>query len=204
MTVTSNKRSTGAKMKIVAVLATVILIAVLSPSLSAQNIELAGGWAHLTGDNGVDGFGVGIAAMFTSRVGIALNYDDTWDTTTLGAFELTHVGLLATKSHLQNYLVGPRIFFAQKKIKKRVLTPFGEAEFGGSHLSNQLQQPATGLQQSASDSSFTWMLGGGVDYIVAPHWALRGNVDFVRTHFVDSGQSRLRWLLGVAYTIRRR
>ena len=204
MAVTSDKRSMGAKMKIVAVLATVILIAVLSPTLSAQNIELAGGWAHLTGDNGVDGFGVGIAAMFTSRVGIALNYDDTWDTTTLGAFELTHVGLLATKSHLQNYLVGPRIFFAQKKIKKRVLTPFGEAEFGGSHLSNKLQQVGTGLQQSASASGFTWMLGGGVDYGLAPHWALRGNLDFVRTHFVDSGQSRLRWLLGVAYTIRRR
>jgi len=192
-------------MKIVPVLATLILITLLSPRLSAQNLELSGGWAHLTGDNGVDGFGVGIAAMFTSRVGVALNYDDTWDSTTLGAFELTSVGLTSTHSHLQNFLVGPRIFFAQKQIKnKYVLSPFGEAQFGGSHLSNKLQQVATGLQESASDSGFTWMLGGGVDYGLAPHWALRGNLDFVRTHFVDSGQSRLRWLLGVAYTIRRR
>jgi hypothetical protein len=93
MEVASTDGQPGAKMKIVLVLATVILITVLSPSLSAQNLELSGGWAHLTGDNGVDGFDVGIAAMFTSRVGIALNYDDTWDTSTIGAFELTSIAI---------------------------------------------------------------------------------------------------------------
>lgn len=191
-------------MKLVPVLAAVILITMLSSRLSAQNLELSGGWAHLTGNNGVDGFDVGIAAMFTSRVGLALNYDDTWDSSTIGSFELTSVGLTSTKSHLQNFLVGPRVFFAEKKIKKRYITPFGEAQFGRSHLSNKLTEQATGVQQSAADSAFTWMLGGGADYVVAPRWALRGNLDFVRTHFVNSGQSHLRFVLGVAYTIRRR
>lgn len=88
-------------MKLVPVLAAVILITMLSSRLSAQNLELSGGWAHLTGNNGVDGFDVGIAAMFTSRVGLALNYDDTWDSSTIGSFELTSVGLTSTKSHLQ-------------------------------------------------------------------------------------------------------
>lgn len=193
-------------MKIVPVLATVILlITILSPRLSAQNVELSGGWAHLTGNNGVDGFDLGVAAMFTSRVGIALNYDDTWDTSTIGAFELSSIGLTSASSHLQNYLVGPRVFFVQRKIKnKYVLSPFGEAQFGGSHLSQKLQQQGTGVQQSAADSGFTWMLGAGADYVVASHWALRGNLDFVRTHFINSGQSHLRFVLGVAYTIRRR
>lgn len=205
MTSIDGKPLGAKKMKVVPILATVIVIAVLSPTLSAQNIELSGGWAHLTGNNGVDGFDVGAAAMFTSRIGIALNYDDTWDTSTIGAFELSSLGLTTASSHLQNFLVGPRVFFAQKKIKKKyVLSPFGEAQFGGSHLNQKLQQQGTGLQQSASDSGFTWMLGGGADYVVAPHWALRGNLDFVRTHFVNSGQSHLRFVLGVAYTIRRR
>lgn len=106
---------------------------------------------------------------------------------------------------MQNGLIGPRIFFAQKKIKQKyVLSPFGEAQFGESYLSTTIQQQQTGLNQTASDTAFTWMLGGGVDYVVAGHWAVRGNLDFLRTHFSDSGQSRLRFVMGVAYTLRRR
>jgi opacity protein-like surface antigen len=142
--------------------------------------------------------------MFTSRVGLALNWDDTWDTSTVGSFELTSIGHTSVKNHLQNFIVGPRVYFTQKKIKdKYVLTPFGEAQFGLSHLSTRIQQQATG-EQSASDTAFTWMVGAGADYVIAGHWAARANLDLLRTHFVDAGQSRLRFVLGIAYTIRRR
>lgn len=191
-------------MKTATMMITLLITMVLLPHTFAQNVEVSGGWAHATGDSGVDGFDAGIAAMFTSRVGIGLNFDEMWDTSNLGVFELTSIGQTSVKSHLQNFLVGPRVFIAQKKIKKYILSPFVEAQFGGSHLSTKIRQQQTGLNQSAADSGFTWMLGGGADYVIAGHWAARANLDLLRTHFVDSGQTRLRFVLGIAYTLRRR
>jgi opacity protein-like surface antigen len=176
----------------------------LVPHSLAQNLEFSGGWAHSTGDGGVDGFDAGIAAMFTSRVGIGLNFDEMWDTSKIGSFELTSIGQTTAKNHLQNFLVGPRAFFAQRKIKKYMLSPFGEAQFGLSHLHTSIQQQQTGLNESSSDTAFTWMIGAGADYVIAGHWAARANLDLLRTHFVDVGQSRLRFVLGIAYTFRRR
>lgn len=53
---------------------------------------------------------------------------------------------------------------------------------------------------SASDSAFSWMLGGGLEYLLNPHWSGRANLEFLRTHLANEGQSRLRLVLGVTYT----
>jgi hypothetical protein len=42
-----------------------------------QGLELGGGWAHVTGDFGTDGFNVGAARWFRRRVFIATDYDST-------------------------------------------------------------------------------------------------------------------------------
>jgi Outer membrane protein beta-barrel domain len=181
----------------------VVLYLVVALGSFAQNAELSLGWAHATGDFGVDGVGLGGAIWFTNRVSIGANYDTMWDTSRIGSFELTSIGETSVKSHLQNFMVGPRVFFANKKIHKRSLQPFGEVQFGGSHLNTKIQQVNTG-EISASDNAFTWLLGGGADVVLNPHWAARGNLDLERTHFSDSGQTRLRFLLGVAYTFARR
>jgi opacity protein-like surface antigen len=191
-------------MKILIPMVISAIILILVPHAAAQNLEVSGGWAHSTGDGGLDGFDVGAAAMFTSRVGIGFNFDSIWDTSKIGSFELSSIGQTSVKNHMENALVGPRIFFAQKKIKKYILSPFGEAQFGLSHLRTRIQQQQTGLNQSSSDTAFTWMLGAGADYVIAGHWAARANIDLLRTHFVDVGQSRLRFVLGIAYTFRRR
>jgi len=78
--------------------------------------------------------------------------------------------------------------------------PFGEAQFGVSHLSSRLEDPSRKLSESASDNAFTWMLGGGAEYRFDPHWAGRLKVDFLRTHFADTGQSRVRFVMGVMYS----
>jgi opacity protein-like surface antigen len=192
-------------MKVASLVVVSAIMLVLLPHASAQNLEFMGGWAHSTGDFGLDGLDAGVAAMFTSRVGLAFNFDSMWDTSKIGTFELTSVGQTVVKNFMEDGLIGPRVFFAQKKIKKKyVLSPFGEAQFGESYLSTTIQQQQTGLNQTASDTAFSWMLGGGVDYVVAGHWSVRGNLDFLRTHFSDTGQSRLRFVLGVAYTLRHR
>lgn len=184
-----------------------LMLSLLGFSLgsSAQEVEVSGGYAHVSGDQGLDGFNVGAAAWFTPRVSVAADYDRVVDTSRIGIFELTQTGLVVAKSRLQNFLFGPRIFFpnAIKSDNKHLanLRPFGEVEFGISHLSASLEDQTTNVNQSASDNAFSWMLGAGADYKVSPHWVGRFKLDLLRTHLAESGQSRLRIGLGVAYSL---
>ena len=166
---------------------------------AAQGLELSGGWAHATGDFGLDGFGLGAAWWLSPRVSIAANYDNTYDTSRIGIFEFTTVGTIVSKSHLQNFLVGPRIYFAEQKIKKYKITPFGEAQFGVTRLNSKIKE---GLAPtiSNSDNAFSWMLGAGADYALTSHFSARGNLDLLRTHLNSAGQSRLRFVFGIAYS----
>jgi outer membrane protein OmpA-like peptidoglycan-associated protein len=182
-----------------------LLLLFASPLLaSAQSVELSGGYAHISGDGGVDGFNIGAAAWVTHRVAMAFDYDSGWDNSHIGAFELTQTGLIVTKSHLQDFLVGPRISFpgALKSTETHLprLWPFAEVQVGMSHLNSSLEDPSTSTSQSASDNAFSWMVGGGADYRMSPHWVGRVKVDFLRTHFADTGQGRIRLAVGVAYT----
>jgi hypothetical protein len=147
----------------------------LSVKAFAQKIDFNGGYTHISGDGGLDGFNVGAAAWFTHRLAIAFDYDSGWDTSHLGVFELTQTGVVITKSHLQDFLIGPRVYFPdafrrQKQKYVARLLPFGEAQFGSSHLSSRLEDPSKNTSQSATDNAFTWMLGGGAEYRFHPHW----------------------------------
>src|SRR5215813_10763283 len=133
-----------------------LLIAVaISAPLNDQifhNLELSGGWTHSTGNNGLDGFNVGAGVWFTRRVSVAFDFDHIHDTTSLTVFSLTS-GLVTTKSSVQNYLIGPRVFFGSKSIKiLHTLQPFGEFQVGGSHLHSELAQVGAPTQ-TASDNS---------------------------------------------------
>jgi opacity protein-like surface antigen len=172
---------------------------VLSPTARGQGLEVHGGWAHVTGDFGTDGFNVGAAWWFTKQVTVAADYDSAWDTSTLSTFAFTSVGAIAVKSHLQNAFFGPRIFFSTDWTTKHKLNPFGEAEFGFSHLYQKVTQVNV-PSFSASDTGFSWLLGGGAEYLLNPHWSARANLDLERTHLANEGQSRLRLIVGITYT----
>lgn len=178
-----------------------LLMFALSPNARGQGLQVGGGYTHISGNDGTDGFDVRGAWFFTKRVSIAADYDSSWDSSTLGNFAFTDVGAIAVHSHLQDVLFGPRIFFSTKWTDKYRLTPFGEAEFGVSHLNQDLtqqNQPSV----SASDTAFSWMLGGGVDYKLFSHLSARANLDLLRTHFTNQGQSHLRLVLGIDYSFR--
>jgi opacity protein-like surface antigen len=179
------------------VLFTVLLA--LSNTVHAQGLELSGGWTHITGDFGTNGFDVGAAWWFTHRVTLAANYESSWNSSNLGVFAFTSIGAIAVKSHLQSFVVGPRIFFSTDWTTKHKLDPFGEAQFGVSHLNQKVAQ-ANAPSVSASDTAFAWLLGGGVEYLLTPNWSGRANLDLLRTHFANEGQSHLRLVLGITYT----
>jgi hypothetical protein len=181
------------------VLSTPVICQSKQSAFSTSNLELSGGWVHSTGNSGLDGFNLGASLWFNKRVSIAFDYDHAGDTSTLGNFGLTSAGLISVKSHMQNWLIGPRVFFPTKRVKRFDLDPFGEFQFGGTYLNQKISQ-AGAASMSASDSAYSWMLGGGADYVLSPHWAARGNLDLLRTHLSDMGQTRLRFVLGVAYT----
>jgi opacity protein-like surface antigen len=160
---------------------------------------LNGGYAYNSGNFGTNGFNVGAAWWFTNRVTMAANYDATWNSTSLTTFQFTQIGAISLKSHPQNFLVGPRIFFSTKWTDKIKLNPFGEVQFGVSHLSQKLIQ-VNKPTVSASDTEFSWLLGAGVDYLLTSHWSARANLDLLRTHFANAGQSHFRLVLGITYT----
>lgn len=179
--------------------ALLMVFSACSNAARAQGLEVGGGYSHVTGDFGTNGFNVGAAWWATNRVTLGADYDSTWNSSTLGVFAFTQTGSIAVKSHLQTIVAGPRIFFSTKWTTKHKLNPFGEAQFGASHL----QQKVTQVNMptvSASDTAFTWMLGGGAEYLIASHWSARANMDFLRTHFSNSGQSHFRLVLGIRYT----
>ncbi|HEY1261957.1 MAG TPA: outer membrane beta-barrel protein [Terriglobales bacterium] len=174
-------------------------VSCLTPLGHAQRLEVNGGYSHTSGDLGLDGFNAGASWWFTRRVSMAADFDSLWDASKVGVFELTQTGQVSVKSNMQNYLIGPRVFFPRAWKRYPNFSPFGELQFGWSHLHTTLHEVNL-PDQGAGDTAFSWMLGGGADYLFHPHWAGRIKVDMLRTHFVDTGQSRLRVTLGLVYT----
>ena len=130
-------RTEGFKMRRATLLLPMLLL--LFPAASqAQNVDVGGGWAHVSGDNGVDGFNVAAYVWVSQRISLGGFFDDAWDNSTLGNFSLTPIGQIATKAHMENYMFGPRFFFSKKKLHHMEWVPFAEADFGGTHLHQQL------------------------------------------------------------------
>jgi Outer membrane protein beta-barrel domain len=181
----------------------IIIFALCRPNYaSAQgivdNLELNAGYTHITGDLGLNGFTFGGGLWLNRRVSLNLDYDTAYKTSSLDVLSLTSVGSTSIANHLQDWLIGPRIYFPPKSIKKYKFDPYASVKFGGSHLREEVKQ--NGGSISASDNSFAWALGGGGDYQFNSQWFGRVGLDFLRTHFVQSGQSRLRLVIGVGYT----
>lgn len=181
----------------------------LSPGManaqfSPDNLEFGGGYVHVSGDFGLNGFNLNTALWMDRRVALAFDYDGGYNNSRIGVLDLTSFGSTAINSHIQNFLIGPRFFFPGRKIKKYHFEPFAEVQIGGTHLSQKVQQLSGPTTVSGSASSFAWLIGGGADYHFTSQWTGRLKLDFLRTHLVSEGQSRWRLALGVAYTIRPR
>lgn len=81
---------------------------------------------------------------------------------------------------LYNYLFGPRISHRTDKV-----TVFGEALFGGGHISG-----SNSFVGSASLNGFAMAFGGGVDVNVGKHVAVRPvKFDYLYNRFSESGVS---------------
>ena len=185
-----------------------VLFAFSLPLFAQHDIEFNGGYQHASGDEGLDGFTVGAAWNPLPRFQLYANYDGLFDHSTLGSFALTRTGLTVITSHMQGFLTGPRFFLpglikGKGRIKGHLIVPFIDAGFGEYELHSELTTAITGTT-TASDTAFAWKLGGGVDYRIYPHFTVRGDVGLLRTHFAESGQSRIRVGATLVWSLRSR
>jgi hypothetical protein len=179
-----------------ALYAFLVLFSFSLPALGQGDLEFVGGYRHASGDAGLDGFTVATGLNLIPEFQLFLDYDGVFDHSTLGTFSFSSTGTTVINSHLQEILTGPRYFLpgllkGHGRIKGHRLIPWVNAGFGEARLHTELRQANLGTVQAA-DTAFAWMLGGGVDYRLLPHWGVRGDLGLLRTHIAESGQSRLR------------
>jgi opacity protein-like surface antigen len=93
-----------------------------------------------------------------------------------------------TSAHALNYLFGPRVTYRASG----TLTPFAHVLFGGQHFG------VSGAGGTAN--SFAMALGGGADYKLTEHVALRLiQVEYLYTHFAGTRQNNARIESGIVY-----
>lgn len=103
-----------------------------------------------------------------------------------------------TTTTVFTYLVGPRFYpFGHHK-----LTLFGEVLFGGAYLRAGIPAVPPFPQMNLTDQAFAWAGGGGVDYSIGDHWAIRLQGDYLSTRFFSGtagAQGNERVIGGVVY-----
>lgn len=180
------------------------------PALAQKNIEFYGGYRHISGDQGLDGFNVGGGLYPIPPFELYLTYDDTYDNSTIGTFALTNLGSTLVNSHMQEILTGPRYFLpgllkshGHQHLEGHLLIPYIEAGFGEARLHTDVRAVNIAAAQAA-DTAFAWQMGGGIDFRMYRHFTVRGDLGFLRTHFANGGQGRVRLGLTVVWSARPR
>lgn len=91
--------------------------------------------------------------------------------------------IATVNSHLDNFLVGPRVSVTVGKVR-----PFAEALFGASHVNT------TGF---GSDTSFATGVGGGLDYYLIHLLGVRVEADYVHSNLFNNPQQNVRVSTGL-------
>jgi opacity protein-like surface antigen len=112
-----------------------------------------------------------------------------------GGYHNGNILSTGTSGTLSTYLFGPRISYRRHER----ITPFGEVLFGVAHASASI------AGTSGSDNAFAMSIGGGVDYKLSDHFAIRPvKVDYLMTRFSETGtggqtQNNLRFSTGIVF-----
>lgn len=133
----------------------------LDASLGYSYFRLGGGGGNVN-QNGISG---------------SLEYKPNSFFGVVGDFGRYHASPGGVSLNTYTYMFGPRISVSNPSN----ITPFIQFLIGGAHLTAGAPGP------SASSNNLAYSLGGGVDFGVLPHLALRPQLDYIRLH--DSGGS---------------
>jgi opacity protein-like surface antigen len=149
--------------------------------------EVMGGFSHVTGDLGLNGWEAAGTYRASPWLGIVADISGQY-----GSDEVLGVDF---KSNLHNFLFGPRVYVPLQDYPR--WQPFGHLLLGVSRVRNEIDNPLLALDET--DSAFSWALGGGIDYQLAPQFRARVQLELLRTNFFDTGDSRARFGVGLVY-----
>jgi hypothetical protein len=159
-------------------------------------------YIHESGNNGLNGFSPSVDFQVNRYVVLTAQGDFLWGSGRVGVFDTTaSTGAIRIKTDSQNLVAGAMVRFvgwkATQKLEKRKILPFAEFLAGESRIHQEIRDATGTLSNRNTATNFAWVLGGGVDYTMDPHWLARANLDLLRSHFVAGGQSHLRFRLGI-------
>ena len=198
-------------MKKLVVLTAILLIGSVALAQEGTKAEIDGYYSYFRfnpensgtlNSHSLNGGGGDVAFYFNGMIGIKgefAGYQSSTVTYTNPTF-----GSASASANLFTYNVGPIIKFRSDKLE-----PFGEALFGGAHSSfygNLCKQLTTCVVNNPSNNAFDFVLGGGLDIVVSPHFAIRPvEADYVLTRFGNGftsgnqNQSNFRYQAGIQF-----
>jgi opacity protein-like surface antigen len=148
-------------------------------------------WAGLDSGLGrpnLNGWEASLEGKVFPHLGIVTDFSSHYGSESFTAETPNGLQRVNVTGHEWEVLFGPRLSVSVGK-----LTPFAEAMFGLAHVHNGGDFPST------ANTSFATALGGGVDYRLIKFFAVRLEVDYLRTHFYSTRQNNLRLSPGLVF-----
>jgi hypothetical protein len=152
---------------------------------SGPRVEVNGGYTFTSYDTpgggprtNFNGWDAGAAFNVTTWLGAAADFDGSYASP--GGISV----------HNYTYMFGPRIY----PMGHHKITPYVQGLFGGSHISIP-SFPFT-------DSAFAWEIGGGIDYSIGEHIAIRvAEIDYEQTRDFQPGpdQNNFKYKGGIVF-----
>lgn len=183
-------------------IASAIFGVLLFASLAAAQIPTSGNifvgysfentnWSGLDSGLGrpnLNGWEASLEGKVFPHLGIVTDFGSHYGSESLNIATTNGIQHVNVTGHEWELLFGPRLSVPVGK-----LTPFAEAMFGLAHVHNGGDFPST------ANTSFATAVGGGIDYRLIKFFALRLEVDYLRTHFYSTRQNNLRLSPGLVF-----
>lgn len=190
----------------------VLLVSVLAGAAQAQlpsaNVFFGYSYEHATatappvaadqpgivtsGSSGWNGWNASVEGKVLPLIGIVADFSGHYGSPTVTAVcGFVNVPCVSANEPMDatvyHFLVGPQLSFSIGKVR-----PFAHALFGAAHL----KETVSARSFSASDTAFSYALGGGLDYrLFGPlRWRLQG--DFLHDRFFSGSQDNFRFSTG--------
>jgi opacity protein-like surface antigen len=168
-----------------------LVLPVLAQAQEAPRFEIFGGYSYLrtdadfNTDQDLNGFNAGFTANLASWVGIAFDISSHYGNT----------NLIGGSADFNTFMIasGPRFYL--RRFER--VTPFAHALIGGNRTAIDVRSIGINAPNIA-DTSFAFIVGGGVDLNVTDKLAVRlFQTDFVLTRFADINQNNFRTSTGL-------
>ena len=157
----------------------ILLMSSLMVAQSGDRLEIFGGYSYMHRDmsmvapSGVNGWNASANYRFYRWLGVSADFSAFFPGLPCCISSRTAVG-----ARTDVFLFGPQV-----SLRRRRFSPFGRFLMGYTHLL-PANNGALSIQAFTSDSSFTLAAGGGMDFALSKHFALRGQADWLHSGFV--------------------